>query len=396
MTMKRLFPFFLMLVVFSIVAIACQTSFDLNQLAQPATGVPTPQAIFITPPPLPTSAAPPVVIGDLRQQEDLLAAIYERVSPGVVAIQTLSETGGGLGSGFVYDREGHIVTNYHVVENATDLEVDFPSGLKVRGKVIGNDLDSDLAVIKVDVPAEQLTPLTLGDSDALKVGQMVVAIGNPFGLSSTMTLGIVSAKGRTLESIRAAPEGGSFSAGDVIQTDAAINPGNSGGPLLNLNGEVIGLNRAIRASGTTLTGEPVNSGIGFAVSANIIRRVVPVLIKQGKYDYPYMGVRAREEISLMEQEALGLPTAVGAYVVEVTRGGPADKAGLKGGSRQTSIPGLLAGGDLIIAVDDQPVRVFGDLLSYLMKYKSPGDTIVLTVLRNGEQKKLTLTLDKRP
>jgi len=143
--MKRLFPFFLMLVVFSIVAIACQTSFDLNQLAQPATGVPTPQAIFITPPPLPTSAAPPVVIGDLRQQEDLLAAIYERVSPGVVAIQTLSETGGGLGSGFVYDREGHIVTNYHVVENATDLEVDFPSGLKVRGKVIGNDLDSDLA-----------------------------------------------------------------------------------------------------------------------------------------------------------------------------------------------------------------------------------------------------------
>ena len=140
----------------------------------------------------------------------------------------------------------------------------------------------------------------------------------------------------------------------------------------------------------------MNSGIGFAVSANIIRRVVPVLIKQGKYDYPYMGVRAREEISLIEQEALGLPTAVGAYVVEVTRGGPADKAGLKGGSRQTSIPGLLAGGDLIIAVDDQPVRVFGDLLSYLMKYKSPGDTIVLTVLRNGEQKKLTLTLDKRP
>ncbi|MEJ5202721.1 MAG: trypsin-like peptidase domain-containing protein [Anaerolineales bacterium] len=396
MTTKRLFPLFLLITIFFGVGIACQTSFDLNQFAQPTAGVSTPQIIFLTPAPLPTSAAPPVVIGDLRQQEDLLAALYERVSPGVVAIQTLSDVGGGLGSGFVYDHEGHIVTNYHVVENATDLEVDFISGLKVRGEVIANDLDSDLAVIKVDVPADQLKPLVLGDSDALKVGQMVVAIGNPFGLSSTMTLGIVSAKGRTLESIRTAPEGGSFSAGDVIQTDAAINPGNSGGPLLNLNGEVIGLNRAIRATGTTLTGEPVNSGIGFAVSSNIIRRVVPVLITQGKYDYPYMGVRAREEISLIEQEALGLPTAIGAYVVEVTRGGPADKAGLKGGSRQTSIPGLLAGGDLIIAVDGQPVRVFGDLLSYLMKYKSPGDTIVLTILRNGEKKEITLTLDKRP
>ncbi len=363
---------------------------------------------FATATPAPLNPAPPApapaqpaatrVVNSLEllAGQDLLVELYKTVSPGVVSIQILSQLGGGLGSGFVYDKLGHIVTNYHVVEGAEDLEVDFPSGLKVRGKVIGEDLDSDLAVIKVDVPADQLTPLPLGDSDQLQVGQMVIAIGNPFGLSSTMTLGIVSAKGRNLQSIRTTTEGRSFSAGDVIQTDASINPGNSGGPLLNLNGEVVGVNRAIRTTGQTATGEPVNSGIGFAVSVNIAKRVVPVLIEKGKYDYPYLGISAIDEVSLLMQEALGLPQSIGAYLVEVTSGGPAARAGLRAGTQQTSIPGLLGGGDLIIAIDGHPVRVYADLISFLMTQKNPGDQAVLTILRDGKQQEVSVTLDKRP
>jgi S1-C subfamily serine protease len=283
-----------------------------------------------------------------------------------------------------------------VVTGATDLEVDFPSGLKVRGKVIGSDSDSDIAVIKVDVPADQLIPLPFADSTNLKVGQTVVAIGNPFGLSSSMTVGIISALGRTLESIRTSPSGQAFSAGGIIQTDAAINPGNSGGPLLNLNGEVVGINRAIRTTGTTSTGEPVNSGIGFAISSNIVRRVVPFLIKDGKYDYPYLGLSAMPEISLMAQEILGLPQSTGAYVVSVEPDGPAANAGLVGASQETDVPGVFKGGDLIISVDGREVRVFSDMLGYLMESKSPGDTIVVTILRGKEQLEVSIILDKRP
>jgi 2-alkenal reductase len=288
------------------------------------------------------------------------------------------------------------VTNYHVVEGASGLEVFFASGLKVRAKVIGQDLDSDLAVIKVDVPTDALVPLPLGDSDQVRVGQTAIAIGNPFGLAGTMTVGIVSAKGRTLESLRQAEGGTFFSAGDVIQTDASINPGNSGGPLLNLAGEVIGVNRAIRTTGTTITGEPVNSGIGFAVSSNIVRRVVPVLIAQGKYDYPYLGISSREMLTLEQIEALGLPRQTGAYIVSVTPGSPADRAGLRGGSQPTRFAGLPAGGDLIIAIDGQPVQAFSDMLSYLMKHKSPGDTVVLTIIRDNQEKEVSVTLGKRP
>jgi 2-alkenal reductase len=296
----------------------------------------------------------------------------------------------------VYDKEGHIVTNYHVVEGATDLEVDFTSGLKVRGEVVGKDTDSDIAVVKIDAPADVLFPLEMGDSGQLKVGQSVVAIGNPFGLTGTMTTGIVSARGRTLESLRTTPEGGTFSAGGLIQTDAAINPGNSGGPLLDLKGRVVGINRAIRTTTANEQGEPANSGVGFAVPVNIVKRVVPVLIEKGNYDYPYLGISTREEISLMEQEALGLSQSSGAYVLEVVSGGPADQGGLKGGNRQTDIPGLPGGGDLITTIDDRPVRVFGDLLTYLMENKSPGDTIRLIVLRDNQPKEVTITLGKRP
>ena len=325
--------------------------------------------------------------------EDRLAALYERVNPGVVSIQVNSAQGVAQGSGFVFDGLGNIVTNYHVVEEGLDYEVDFPSGYKVRGEVVAFDLDSDLAVIHVDVPASELFPLPMGDSNALRIGQAVVAIGNPFGLDSTITLGIVSAKGRTLTSMRESPNGGLFSAGDLIQTDAAINPGNSGGPLLNLNGEVVGVNRAIQ---TNSMFENSNSGVGFAISSNIIRRVVPVLIEKGEYDYPYLGISSRDDLSLGEIEELSLPNRSGAYVVNVVAGSPADDAGVIGGSIETDIPGLNAGGDLIIAIDDRPVRVFGELLSYLMTEKSPGETVVLTIIRDNEQKEVEVTLGKRP
>jgi 2-alkenal reductase len=337
-----------------------------------------------------------VQVLDLAGREAILTALFERVNPGVVSIQTLTAEGGGLGSGFVYDLEGHIVTNYHVVEDATDLEVDFPSGYKVRGKVIATDLDSDLAVIKVDALQSELFPIPLADSDLLKVGQTVIAIGNPFGLSSTMTIGIVSAKGRTLSSFRESGTGSYFSAGDIIQTDAAINPGNSGGPLLNLNGEVVGINRAIRTDSSNTNGEPVNSGIGFSISSNIVSRVVPYLINDGFYDYPYVGITSQEDLTLIEREALDIEQSTGAYILSVSPNSPAERAGLIGGSRDTNIPLLFSGGDLIVAVDGRPVRVFGDFLSYIMANRSPGEEIVLTIIRNGVEKEVSLILDKRP
>jgi 2-alkenal reductase len=216
-----------------------------------------------------------------------------------------------------------------VIQDLTDLEVNFPSGYKARGEVVGTDLDSDIAVVRVEAPAGELHPLTFSDSDTLKVGQAVIAIGNPFGFDGSMTLGIISALGRAMESLHTSPTGQFFSAGDIIQTDAAINPGNSGGPLLNLNGEVIGVNRAIFTDSFSESGQPVNSGIGFAISINVVKRVMPALISSGHYDYPYVGISSLNEITLLVQEALDLPQATGVYVTDVTSGGPAEQAGLR-------------------------------------------------------------------
>ncbi len=400
--MKRRSRLLVILVFASIILLSCQALSDLQSFAVP-TQLTQPTLITVTEQVLiePTDTIEPLVtvvpiVIDSDVKEDLLIEIYEQSNPGVVAIQVLSETGNGLGSGFVIDKDGHIITNFHVIDGVSDLEVDFPSGLKTRGEVIGTDPDSDVAVIKVDVPPEELHPLPLGDSSEIKVGQTVVAIGSPFRFNGTMTTGIISSLSRTLESIRTAPGGSFFTAGDIIQTDAAINPGNSGGPLLNLNGEVIGVNRAIETFNINSQDEPLNSGIGFAISINIVKRVVPSLISEGRYDYPYLGISSLNEINLLQQEALGLPQANGAYVSSVTPDSPAEQAGLRGGTVPTEFRNIFSGGDLIIAIDGQPVRTFSDLLSYLIQEKSPGDTIILTVIRDEREIDIDLILGKRP
>ncbi len=372
------------LVVISILvlaSLACQMS-GLPNLMQPTPRPTLPVAVPVLP------NAP-----DPAASDNALVVMYSQVLPGVVSIST----GQALGSGFVFDSNGHIVTNQHVIDGANgEVEVAFPSGYKAYGTVIGSDADADVAVIQVDVPADQLHPLAIGDSSQLEVGQTVVAIGNPFGLNGTMTVGIVSGLGRS-QVAHASPEGGYFSTADIIQTDAAINPGNSGGPLFNMDGEVVGVNQSIRTDNINqTTGNTVNSGVGFSISINLVKRVAEALIRDGKYDYPFLGISSRDDLPLAVIEALGLNTYTGAYVVSVTPGGPADQAGILGGSKPTSINGLQAGGDLITAIDGRPIATFDQLLSYLLTNKSPGDTVVLTILRDGQTQDVTVTLGKRP
>ena len=343
-----------------------------------------------------------VIINGLSGEQDQFVSIYQSVNQGVVSIKLYDASGAelGLGSGWVYSKEGQIVTNNHVVEGAAKLEVDFPSGFKTFGKVVGTDAHADLAVIQVTAPANELTPLKLGDSSLLKVGQIVVAIGNPFGLDSTMTTGIISALGRAMPATAStAPAGGYYSSSDIIQTDAALNPGNSGGPLLNLAGEVVGVNQSIRTTGTTSSGDPTNSGIGFAIPINIVKRVVPSLIATGKFSYPYLGISTVDvfdQMSLDEITKLGLTQYTGAYVTTITAGSPADKAGMIASNNDPTATDLQPGGDLIIAIDNHPVFRFDDLIGYLYSQKSPGDKVVITVLRGGKEVNLTLTLATRP
>lgn len=384
--------FLIIIVILALAMIACSTSGLLPTLEVKL----TPEAIATLPAQEESESTQSVVIPEYVNSQDALVELYQRLSPGVVSIQVISNFGAGQGSGFVIDTDGHIVTNYHVVEGAQTVEVDFSSGLKVYASVVGTDLDSDIAVLKVEVDPTELVPLPLGDSDQALVGQTVVAIGNPYGLSGSMTVGIISARGRILESMRQSTDGLYFSAGDLIQTDTAINPGNSGGPLINLNGEVVGVNRAIQTENSTITGQVSNSGIGFAVSSNIVRRVVPSLIEKGYYDYPYLGLSSISALNLTLQEALGLPQANGAYVTSITPGGPADKAGLKAGTQPSSIEGYLKGGDLVVAVDGIKVNEFNDLLSYMILNKVPGDQITMTILRNGTSMDMVVTLGKRP
>ena len=327
--------------------------------------------------------APTVIETDL---EATLTALYARANPAVVYIIVSS---GGVanssGSGFVYTHGGYIVTNSHVVSDGSTFEIVFYNGDRAMAKLIGADPDSDLAVLKVDSLPEGLEPLPVAPTDTLQVGQFVVAIGNPFGEQGSMTLGIVSGLGRSLQSQRSLMGSSTYSLPEVVQTDAPINPGNSGGPLLNLNGEVVGVNAAI----ASVTG--TSSGVGFSIPAATVRRVVPSLISDGRYVYPYMGVSFDGEITLAEQELYGLPQIQGAYVVAVTAGGPGDKAGIIAADPNTG-----RGGDLIIALDDQPINSFDDLNSFLSFHASPGQTIAVKVLRGNETVTLSLTLGARP
>jgi 2-alkenal reductase len=375
--MKRVL---LVLSILILASLACQTT-ALPTLVEPTLAPANP----VSPPILPEIANP-------TENEERLVALYAQVVPGVVSIST----GASMGSGFVFDSNGHVITNQHVVDGASEVEVAFTSGFKAYGTVIGADADADIAVIKVDAPANQIYPLAIGDSSKLQVGQSVVAIGNPFGLNGTMTVGIVSGLGRT-QFAHASPEGGFFSTADIIQTDAAINPGNSGGPLFNMNGEVVGVNQSIRTENVNeLTGNAVNSGVGFSISINLAKRVAEGLIQDGEYDYPYLGISSRSDLTLAEIEALGLNTYTGAYVATVTEGGPADQAGIRGGTTATSLPNVNAGGDVITAIDGLPVSNFDQLLSYLVTNKSPGDTVTLTVLRDGQTLDVPITLGERP
>ncbi|MCX6079853.1 MAG: trypsin-like peptidase domain-containing protein [Chloroflexi bacterium] len=382
-------PFHLLTAIAALIfaSLACQSirpTTTTPAQTNPAVAVPT--------------VAPILVSADNVNQQETLTSLYQNVLPGIVAIQVTTAQGGSLGTGIVFDDQGHIVTNQHVVNGQESIEVDFSSGYKATAKLVGMDSDSDLAVIKVDAPASEIHPLPLGDSKLLNVGQSVVAIGNPFGLNGSMTLGIISALGRTQDSNREVAGGGNFSVADMIQTDAAINPGNSGGPLFNINGEIIGINRSIRTDASNVTGEPVNSGIGFAIPINLVKRVVPAIIKDGKFEYPYMGISAlqSELMSLKVINELGIKSMTGVYITGVLPGGPAEKAGMIGASRSTNVPGLESGGDLVVAIDGNPVKIYDDLIGYLVDYKSPGEQITLTVLRGDQKVDLTLTLTKRP
>lgn len=294
----------------------------------------------------------------------------------------------GQGSGFVWDTEGHIVTNNHVVADATDVEVVFSDGSTAEAKVLGTDPNSDLAVIKVDRPAAALQAVTLGDSNSLQVGQITFAIGSPFGQEFTMTSGIVSAVDRTIQSGATL-----FSIPEVIQTDAAINPGNSGGPLLDRQGRVIGINsQIISRSGS-------NSGVGFAVPINTAKKVVPALIKGESYEYAWLGLTGTT-LTMQVAELLELsPDTKGALVVDVVQDGPADKAGLRGSDKTVQEAGqdLQVGGDVITAIDGQPVKGISEIIAYLVENTGPGDEVKLDVIRaNGQRESVTVTLGVRP
>jgi 2-alkenal reductase len=324
---------------------------------------------------LPVSNTAGIVTVEL---EEALVAVYEQANPSVVYIVVPPI---GTGSGFVYSEDGYIVTNNHVVAGGRSYEVVFSDGTRQQARLVGRDVDSDLAVLQVDELPQGASPLPLADGDGLQVGQLVVAIGNPFGEEGSMSFGIISALGRSLASQRTVGTGSSYSLPGAIQTDAPINPGSSGGPLLNLAGEVAGINAAI----ATTTG--TNSGVGFAIPVQAVHQIVPSLIAEGSYTYSYIGAAFAEEITLSQQAAYGLPQTSGAYVVNVT----AATAGLTAANASTG-----QGGDLVIAVDGQPVSDFSDLNGYLVFYTEPDQLIELTVLRGGEEIVLPLTLAERP
>lgn len=320
-----------------------------------------------------------------------LSDIFEKTEEGVVSItvqkQTeLGDVAGAFGSGFVYDTQGHIITNNHVVENANSITVTFVNGKSYKAQIVGTDPFADIAVIQIPIDSSILKPLPLGDSSQLRVGEKVTAIGNPFGLSGSMTAGIVSQMGRLLPS----QESG-FSIPDVIQTDAAINPGNSGGPLLNMRAQVIGITTAIFSNGGDF------SGVGFAVPSKTISKIVPYLIEDGEYKQSWIGITTLD-VSPDLAEIMELEHAKGVMVMTVVKDSPADKAGLKGSSQTAMFEKTeyKVGGDIILSIDDKDVRKIEDVLIHLQREKNVGDEINLGILRDGQPMNITVKLEQRP
>ena len=342
---------------------------------------------------LPAVSVPAAVSGI----ETTLESIYSRVNPSVVSIMVILPTnllnpgGGALGSGFIWDTEGDIVTNNHVIDGATRITVTFYDGTIVDANLVGADADSDLAVIKVNPSGIQLQPVNLADSATVQVGQLAVAIGNPYGLKNTMTVGFISAIGRLLPA-NENTVGTSYSIPDIIQTDTPINPGNSGGVLLDDTGAVIGVTQSI----ATTSGS--SSGVGFAIPSAIVKQVVPDLINTGHHDHPYLGVT----LTTLNPDIAGTmnltPNQHGALVIDVTAGSPADIAGLQAGITEVTVNGqqITVGGDVIIAYNDQTVKSSDDLITFLARSGSVGQTVTLNVLRNGKQIQLKVTLGARP
>jgi len=323
--------------------------------------------------------------------EMTLPDLFVKVEKSVVQITDSDETDphdSRLGSGFVYDNNGHIITNNHVVSGGGRLDVTFLDGTVYRATLIGSDPFTDLAVLYVqEAPKEKLVPLPLADSSKIRVGEEVAAIGNPFGLSGSMTAGIVSGVGRLIPS----QEAGDFSIPDVIQTDAPINPGNSGGPLLNMRGEVIGINSAILSTSGQF------AGVGFAIPSDTMTKVVPSLITTGSFQHPWLGVAGRDMTPGIA-EHLGLKEPRGFLVMDIVAGSPAEKAGVRGGDQDATIDGVSVklGGDVIIVVDNKTVRKIDDILVYLQREKAVGDELKLTILRDGQQMQVTIVLGARP
>jgi S1-C subfamily serine protease len=331
--------------------------------------------------------------------EDQVVAIYEQAGPAVVNITSISVAYDfffrpvpqeGSGSGFIYDAEGHIVTNYHVVEDAEELSVTLADGETYPAEIVGVDPSNDLAVIHIE--AENLpAPIPLGDSDQLRVGKFVVAIGNPFGQEGTLTVGVISALGRIIES----PDGRFI--GEAIQTDAAINPGNSGGPLLDLKGRVIGVNSQI------ISPSRASAGIGFAVPSNTVHRVVSQLIAQGRYPHPCL-VEATlvpfdaQGAQILRETGMDVPMEQGLLVTEVEPGSPVDAAGIRGGDRAVRVGRyrILVGGDIITAINGEPIADIKALTVYLETQTQVGDTVEVTIVREGEEQNVQVTLAERP
>jgi S1-C subfamily serine protease len=368
-------------------------------LLQPtALPAPTPTPVPATP-----TTAPPQVPAMTEEPANALegqvVAVYESAGPAVVNISTVViaydffmrpvPQEGGTGSGFVYDADGHIVTNYHVVENAEELSVTLADGEVYPAEIVGVDPSNDLAVVRIDV--ESLPqPVALGDSDGLRVGEFVVAIGNPFGLERTLTVGVISSLGRVIQS----PDGRFI--GEAIQTDAAINPGNSGGPLLDLEGRVIGVNSQI------ISPSRASAGIGFAVPVNTVKRVVPQLIAQGRYAHPWLGVQplglTPERAQAFREAGMDVPVDKGLLMIEVVPGGPADLAGIRGGDRIVQLGNvqLPLGGDIVAAINGEAVDDLQELTVYLETQTQVGDTVEVTIFRGSVEQNVQVTLTERP